>query len=92
VVSACLILLVVRSRRPFFRSKPSRHLLLATLGVVVVTVALPYLPFAPILGFTPLPLKVLGAAAVIVTLYIVSGELAKRLFYRRFDREPSIAS
>src|ERR1017187_4165427 len=34
VVSACLILLVVRSRRPFFRSKPSRHLLLATLGEI----------------------------------------------------------
>jgi hypothetical protein len=28
---------------------------------------------------------------VVVTLYIASGELAKRLFYRRFDREPSIA-
>jgi Mg2+-importing ATPase len=91
VVSAALILLVVRSRRPFFRSKPSRRLLLATLGVVMATVALPYLPFAPILGFTPLPLTYLGAAAVVVTLYIASGELAKRLFYRRFDREPSIA-
>ncbi len=91
VVSAALILLVVRSRQPFFRSKPSRRLLLATLGVVVVTVALPYLPFAPILGFTPLPMKYLGIAAVIVTLYIVSGELTKRLFYRRFDHAPSIA-
>jgi Mg2+-importing ATPase len=91
VVSAALILLVVRSRRPFFRSKPSRRLLLATLGVVMATVALPYLPFAPILGFTPLPLTYLGAAAVVVTLYVASGELAKRLFYRRFDREPSIA-
>lgn len=91
VVSASLILLVVRSRRPFFRSKPSRRLLLATLGVVIVAVALPYLPFASILGFTPLPLAYLGAAAVIVALYIGSGEVAKRLFYRRFDREPSIA-
>jgi P-type Mg2+ transporter len=91
VVSAALILLVVRSRRPFFRSNPSRRLLLATLGVVVATVALPYLPFASILGFTPLPLKYLGVAAAIVTLYIISGELAKQLFYRQFDRAPSPA-
>ncbi|HEX7679975.1 MAG TPA: magnesium-translocating P-type ATPase [Thermoanaerobaculia bacterium] len=89
VISASLILLVVRSRRPFFRSKPSLRLLLATLGVVVATVALPYLPFASILGFTPLPMKYLGVAAAIVTLYIISGELAKHLFYRRFDRPRS---
>ncbi|MEX0586913.1 MAG: magnesium-translocating P-type ATPase, partial [Pirellulales bacterium] len=30
IISACLIVLVVRSRRPFFRSRPSRMLLLAT--------------------------------------------------------------
>jgi len=90
VVSAALILLVVRSRRPFFRSKPSRRLLLATLGVVLATVALPYLPFAPILGFTPLPLTYLGAAAVVVALYIASGEVAKHFFYKRFDRQPSL--
>jgi Mg2+-importing ATPase len=90
VVSAALILLVVRSRRPFFRSKPSRRLLLATLGVVLATVALPYLPFAPILGFTPLPLTYLGVAAVVVALYIASGEVAKHFFYRRFDREPAL--
>ena len=64
---------------------PIAALLLATLGIVVVTVVLPYLPFAAILGFTPLPLKYLAIAAVIVMLYIVSGEVAKHVFYRRFD-------
>ena len=91
VVSASLILLVVRSRMPILRSKPSVRLVIATLGVVMVTIALPYLPFAGFLGFTPLPLAYLAATAVIVAMYIASGELAKRLFYRRFDRAPSIA-
>ena len=83
VVSASLILLVVRSRRPLWRSQPSRRLLLATLGVVAAAVALPYLPFAPLLGFTPLPMAYLGTAALIVLLYIACGEWIKGLFYRR---------
>jgi Mg2+-importing ATPase len=92
VASASLILLVVRSRRPIFRSKPRRRLVLATLAVVVVTVALPYAPFAPVLGFTPLPITYLGATALIVAAYIACGEAVKRFFYRRFDRSTAIAA
>ncbi len=90
VLSASLIVLVVRSRRPFFRSKPSRRLLGATLGVVTATLVLPFLPFAHILGLTPLPPSYVAPIAVIVAMYIVSGEFAKRVFYRHF--EPARAS
>ncbi len=85
VLSAALIVLVVRSRRPFFRSRPGTRLLWATLGVAATTLALPYLPFAHLLGLTPLPLRFLALVALIVALYIVSGELAKRVFYRHFE-------
>jgi len=85
VLSASLIVLVVRSRRPFFRSRPSKRLLWATLGVVAVTLVLPFLPFAPTLGLTPLPPSFLALLAVIVAMYIVSAELAKRVFYRHFE-------
>ena len=37
VISASLIVLVIRSRKPFFKSRPSPYLLTATLLVVVVT-------------------------------------------------------
>jgi hypothetical protein len=37
VASASLIVLVIRSRKPFFKSRPSRYLSTATLLVVVVT-------------------------------------------------------
>jgi Mg2+-importing ATPase len=90
VLSAALVVLVVRSRHPFFRSKPGKRLLLATLGVVAFTLVLPFLPFAPVLGLTPLPLPFLALLALIVAMYIVSAELAKRLFYRRV--EPPSAS
>lgn len=86
VVSASLILLVVRSRRPLFRSRPSRHLLLATLGIGALTVALPYLPGAALLGFATLPIEYLGVIAAVVALYIGSAEITKRVFYRHLDR------
>ena len=85
VLSASLIVLVVRSRRPFFRSRPGKRLLWATLAVGVITLVMPWLPVAPLLGLTPLPPLFLGLVAVIVAAYVTSGELAKRVFYRHFE-------
>jgi Mg2+-importing ATPase len=82
VVSASLVVLVIRTRQPFFKSQPSRYLLGATLLVVVATVILPYSPFSALMGFTPLPALYLGVMAAIVGLYIVAAEMAKRVFYR----------
>ena len=41
VISASLIVLVIRSRKPFFKSRPSPYLLTATLLVMVVTLMVP---------------------------------------------------
>ena len=83
VISASLIVLVIRSRKPFFRSLPAKPLLWATVSTVVVTAALPYTPLGPFFGFSPLPLSYLLFIGVIVALYIVSAEIAKFIFYKR---------
>jgi Mg2+-importing ATPase len=84
VVSAALIVLVVRTKKTMLTSRPSRLLLWATLAVVGVTVWLPFGPLAELFGFVPLPWAFLPALVGIVVLYVVSAELAKRWFYRRF--------
>ena len=81
VISAALIVFVVRSRKPFFKSRPGKALLFATLTVVLLTLALPYTPIASFIGFEPLPLKWLAMLAAIVGLYIATAEIAKRIFY-----------
>ncbi len=86
VISASLIVIVIRTRRPFFRSRPGRHLLMATLAIVTATLLLPYTPLRSILGFTPMPWSFLGVLGAILALYIVAAELAKRAFYRRARR------
>jgi Mg2+-importing ATPase len=82
VISACLIVLVIRSRRPFFRSAPARPLLLATLSTVVVTAVLPFTPLGGIFKLAPLPMVFLLLIAVVVILYIVAAEIVKTVFYR----------
>ena len=83
VVSATLIVLVVRTRRPMWKSRPSRWLTLATLLAIFVTISLPWLPFADLLGFAPPSAPTLIAIAVIIACYGIAAEVAKAMFYRR---------
>ncbi len=82
VVSAALVVLVVRTRRPFWQSPPSRALALATLGVVSAAVVLPYTPLGAVFGFPPLPWLFLALMGLIVAGYIGAAEILKRSFYK----------
>jgi P-type Mg2+ transporter len=83
IISATLIVLVVRTRRPFFKSRPSRLLTLATLCVLIVTVLIPHLPFAGMLGFGIMPPHFYIILALIILAYVISAEMAKHIFYRQ---------
>lgn len=83
VATELAVLLVLRTRRPFFRSRPSRLLFVSSVGVAALTVAIPYSPLAAPLGLEGPPLPVLGALAMITLLYVVATEGVKRRFYAR---------
>ncbi|MCX6122803.1 MAG: magnesium-translocating P-type ATPase [Ignavibacteriales bacterium] len=83
VVSASLIVLVIRSRRPSFKSRPGKYLFMATLSTVVVTLIVPFTPFAGIFGFSPLPIPFLLFIGLIVLFYIIAAEMTKKVFYKR---------
>jgi Mg2+-importing ATPase len=74
---------VVRSRKPFFHSLPGKYLSMATLLTVSVTLLLPYTPLALALELSPLPPSFLLIIGLIVILYVITAELAKRVFYAR---------
>jgi Mg2+-importing ATPase len=85
VISASVTVLVIRTRKPFFRSKPGKYLLIATLLIVVVTILFPFTPLAELLGFQPLPMTILLVIGFIVVFYIIAAEMAKRSFYKRVN-------
>jgi Mg2+-importing ATPase len=82
LLTELVIALVVRTRRPFFRSRPGMLLWTSTAMIVALTFAIPFLPFAGLLGFTALPGAVLLALIGITALYVAVAELAKLRFYR----------
>ena len=83
VISASIIVLVIRSRKSFFKSRPSNYLLMATLLVVIATVILPFTRLGEIFGFQPLPISFHLLLAVIVVLYIITAEIVKTIFYQK---------
>jgi Mg2+-importing ATPase len=83
VVSASLIVLIIRSRKPFFKSKPGKYLLATTLSVVVATLILPFTPLSGLFGFSPLPVWYFLYIGMVITGYIITAEIAKTIFYKR---------
>ncbi|HET7390857.1 MAG TPA: magnesium-translocating P-type ATPase [Nitrososphaeraceae archaeon] len=83
VISASVIVLVIRTRKPLFKSKPRKHLLIATLSIVGTTAILPFTPVAEVFGFTGLTPLYLLAVGVIVLLYSLAAEVVKKIFYKR---------
>jgi Mg2+-importing ATPase len=83
VISASLIVLVIRSRKPFFKSRPSKYLLMATLLTVIVTAVVPFTPLGEIFGFSRLPISFLLLIVIIVMLYVIAAEMVKTVFYKK---------
>jgi Mg2+-importing ATPase len=89
LLTELVIALVVRTRGPFFRSRPGTMLLWSSVVLIGGSFAIPYLPIAEWLGFETLPSAVLAAIALITVLYVAAAELAKQHFYRLRGHEDS---
>jgi Mg2+-importing ATPase len=83
VVSAALIVLVIRSRRPFFKSRPSQYLFIATLLVVIVTVIFPFTSLGRVFGFSQLPILFSLLIGIVIMAYIAAAEVTKTIFYKK---------
>ena len=89
LLTEVVILLIMRTRGPVLRSRPSSLLLLSVAGVAAGAIALPYLPGAGALGLVPIPGSILAMLLAITGLYALVSELFKR---RHFASQPTTAS
>jgi len=78
-----ITILIVRTRKTFIRSRPSGYMVGATMIVLLVTLWLPYSPFAGLLDLLPLNVFYLQAVTVIILLYAAGLELTKHVFYAK---------
>lgn len=85
IITELLILMVMRTQKPFFRSKPAPVLLYSSIAVGVFTLLMPYLPFHGLLGIQPIRPLMLACLVGIAALYIMATEIAKHYFYKSKD-------
>jgi Mg2+-importing ATPase len=78
-----LVVFVIRTAGNPLKSRPSLPLVISVLAVVATAAVLPYTPLASLLGFTPLPLPLLGAIGLLAVTYIFLVQAVKSWFYRR---------
>jgi Mg2+-importing ATPase len=82
LLTELLVALVVRTRRPFYRSRPGPVLLWSTALLIVVALAIPFMPYALEMGFVKMPGSLIAILAAISIGYVAATELVKRWFYR----------
>ena len=83
VISASVIVLVIRSRKPFFRSRPGKYLLIATLLIAIITLILPLTSLGKVFGFSQLNFTTYLLLMLVVAVYVVVAEFVKTIFYRK---------
>lgn len=84
VMTELVVVLVLRTHRPAWKSAPSRTLLYATAAVFVMTLYLTYNNFvASMFGFVPIPWHLMAIGLFIVAAYVVATEAAKTMYFAR---------
>jgi P-type Mg2+ transporter len=85
------VLLVLRTRTAFWRSRPAPLLLAVTAAVAVLALALPYSgPLATLFGLMPLPACLMAVLLTIVLAYVSVTEVSKRYFDRGRSGHPAV--
>lgn len=84
VLSELFILFIIRTHKNFFKSQPGKYLFILSAIALVLTIGLPYLPIASQIGLTPLPLLNLSIMLFIVTIYILTADVLKVWFFKKY--------
>lgn len=85
VLTELLIVFIIRTQKNFFKSRPGKYLFIFSIIALILTIALPYLPFAGDIGLVPLPPLIPGVMLAIVFVYILTADMLKVWFFKKFQ-------
>jgi len=84
------VVLILRTRGPAWRSRPSGLLLWTTVAATAFALAVPFFGrWSRLFGFVPLSSVEMTTVVGIVATYLAATEVTKRWFFRREGRRPS---
>ncbi|MHB1376570.1 MAG: magnesium-translocating P-type ATPase [Candidatus Humimicrobiaceae bacterium] len=81
ILSASIVVLIIRSKYPFYKSKPGKYLIIAIVLTALVTIAIPFTSLGAIFGFVKIPINFLLILLLILIVYMVLAEVTKKIFY-----------
>jgi P-type Mg2+ transporter len=84
IVTELCILFIIRTHKNFFKSKPGKYLFLLSVAGLILTITLPYFPFASDIGLVPLPFKYMATMLLIVVAYIITADILKVWFFKKY--------
>lgn len=82
VLSASIVVLIIRSGRPLFRSRPSRLLFLAVCIVSITAAIVPFTIIGQLFGLVQLSFQYYLWIILVVASYALFVEFLKRIFFR----------
>jgi len=78
------VIFVMRTRRaPFYKSKPSRLLLLSSMSTIVFALGVPFTPIGGLFGFVEPPFSFIAILAGLTLVYLALVDIIKGWFYKR---------
>ena len=84
ILTELFILFIIRTQKNFLTSQPGKYLIILSVVGAVVTLALPYVPFANQIGLVPLPFVNMCAMLLIVLAYVITGDILKVWFFKKY--------
>lgn len=85
LLTELVIIYVVRTFKPFYKSRPAPWLIISSVSVALIGIYLPYSSLAEWMGFVPLPSGPLLSLLGIVILYALISELTKTYLFRSIE-------
>ena len=82
ILTQLLIILVIRTRRVFYKSRPSKQMIIAVAIILIINFILPLPPISKILKITVIPLWWYPIMFVLTGFYVIITEIQKRIFYK----------
>lgn len=86
ITTQILVIFIIRTSRPFWRSAPNPVLLASSLGALTFAISLALMPLGRIVGFVPLPSSVLVMVVLVSVFYLAAAEGLKPLALDRFSK------
>jgi len=85
VMTEIFITFAIRTKKRFWKSRPSSLLIVSSIAAILLTLVLIYSPLSSLFKFEKLPINILMLIGGIILMYFLSVELYKKHFYRKHE-------